>query len=75
LSCLTTSSLSKWQVTDSGFIFDAISKAAISARYSDWLFVAIPTYWVFVVMVCPASVWITYAIAAGPGFPLAPPSE
>jgi hypothetical protein len=26
-------------------------------------------------MVWPVSVWIMYAMAAGPGFPLAPPSE
>ena len=29
----------------------------------------------FVVTIWPVSVWIMNAIAAGPGFPLAPPSE
>ena len=75
LSCFATNSLSVWQITSSGLRVAAVSSADIMALYSAWLFVHVPIYWEFMVKTLPCSERIRNAVAAGPGFPLAPPSE
>jgi hypothetical protein len=73
-SCFAISSLSVLQVISSGLRVTAASRAEIKARYSAWLFVCIPAYDEVLAMTWFCSVRIRNAIAAGPGFPLAPPS-
>ena len=75
VNCLTTSSLSRWQVTSSELSAAADSKAAINARYSAWLLVHKPMKRRCVFRIRPSSERIRNAAAAGPGLPLAPPSE
>src|SRR5262245_15010298 len=69
------SSLSPWQRSLLAFKALAISMALSMARYSALLLVISPMHSAFSRTTLPCESQITTPMAAGPGFPLAPPSE